>query len=78
MLSDFLSLFLRKVEYLRRIGNLKEVEDCRNADKDLIKKLNQQAEQVQFNTWKDNVSTTIDNRFHLRFVLSCFISFISL
>ena len=44
------------MEYLRIIANEKEVQNYRNADKDLITALDQYAEQGQFNAWKLKVS----------------------
>ena len=44
------------MEYLRNIANEKEVQNYRNADKDLITALDQYAEQGQFNAWKLKVS----------------------
>ncbi|XP_033465761.2 uncharacterized protein LOC117246126 [Epinephelus lanceolatus] len=43
----------RKVEYLRKVGNRKEAEDCRNADQELISSLEKCAEDGSFKQWKD-------------------------
>ncbi|XP_056156284.1 serine/threonine-protein kinase/endoribonuclease IRE1-like [Lampris incognitus] len=43
----------RKVEYLRRVGNLEEVENCRKTDPGLIRSLDQSAEGGLFNCWKN-------------------------
>nr|XP_033465755.1 uncharacterized protein LOC117246125 isoform X2 [Epinephelus lanceolatus] len=43
----------RKVEYLIKSGNRKEVENCRNADQELISSLEKCAEDGSFKQWKD-------------------------
>ncbi|XP_075968400.1 serine/threonine-protein kinase/endoribonuclease IRE2-like isoform X2 [Anarhichas minor] len=43
----------RKVEYLRNIGNEKEVENCRNADQELISSLEKLAGGESLKQWKE-------------------------
>ncbi|KAJ4948724.1 hypothetical protein JOQ06_020249 [Pogonophryne albipinna] len=43
----------RRIEYLRKMGNRKEAENCRNADQELISLLEKCAGDGSFKQWKD-------------------------
>ncbi|XP_070785861.1 serine/threonine-protein kinase/endoribonuclease IRE1-like [Enoplosus armatus] len=43
----------RRIEYLKKIGNRKEVENCQNADQELISSLEESAGVGSFKEWKN-------------------------
>ncbi|XP_051509045.1 uncharacterized protein LOC127412400 isoform X3 [Myxocyprinus asiaticus] len=42
----------RRVEYLKKMGNQKEVENCRNADEELLHAIKKYTEEKTFSAWK--------------------------
>ncbi|XP_064820030.1 uncharacterized protein LOC135537951 isoform X1 [Oncorhynchus masou masou] len=52
----------RRVEYLRKIGNEKEAENCRKADPRLLHALDQCAEARSFTKWKSKMPPELMNK----------------
>lgn len=50
--------FLRIVEYLKEVGNRKEVENCRSVDPELISSLEKCVGDESFKQWKKEVTAT--------------------
>ncbi len=44
------------MEYLKKMGNQKEVENCRNVDEELLQALEKYTEGKSFSEWKTKVS----------------------
>uniref|UniRef100_A0A8C2FL46 Uncharacterized protein n=2 Tax=Cyprinus carpio TaxID=7962 RepID=A0A8C2FL46_CYPCA len=49
----------RRVEYLKKLGNQKEVENCRNVDEELLQAIEKYTEGKSFSEWKTKLPSEI-------------------
>ncbi|XP_067277868.1 uncharacterized protein [Pseudorasbora parva] len=49
----------RRVEYLKKLGNQKEAENCRNVDEELIQAIEQYTEGKSFSQWKTKLPSEL-------------------